>query len=85
MQYNGWLGGLSGLHFSGLTFGSGGGGSVGGGSVRGGGSGVFVGAGTVSVAPGSGVADGSCVPSDELVGPGGPEVSSFGVRVGVRV
>ena len=50
-----------------------------------GGTGVFVGAGTVSVAPGSGVADGSCVPSDVLVGPGGPEESSLGVRVGVRV
>jgi len=55
----------------------------GGGAVGGGGSGVFVDAGTVSVASGSGVAEGSSVLPDVLVGPGGPDESSFGV--GVRV
>ena len=66
----------------------GGGGFVGGGgsgvSVGGGGSGVFVGAEIVSVAPGSGVADGSSVVPGVLVGPGGPEESSFGVGVRVK-
>lgn len=53
----------------------------GGGSVGGGGPGVFVGAGIVSVAPGSGVGEGSNVLPDVLVGPGGPDESSFGVDV----